>query len=341
MALNKATGYNMKRIISLSLLAAGIGLPAGAPVVAQTSGVIWIKTFSPGGSDLSVPAIDQKALTALDSLMQDTTLTVTFLGAADDLRWKMSGRQVHNDISEAWNDAKRLGRARILRARYGRGEVGVTDENVAGVKVVWVRKDESLKITAKGTNGANGTNGHDGKLREDMNQLRDKMDSMQAALDNGIYKKLIEKKGVNLNWRFQAGLWSWYGGSDRNIFTPALGLNVIYNRNVLVLQGGVAPWHTTTDLGKQGEAFFYAGIRHLPSNAKRGIGYGVGVFRGWEFYTATDSWSLKSTGLTAGPSFRFSAVELHPALTYAYIDSIFKGRGWRLGSVLTMNVNLN
>jgi hypothetical protein len=103
---------------------------------------MWITSFSPGSSDLDDPAIDQKALAALDSLMQDTTLTVTFLGAADDVRWKMSGRQVHHDISEAWNDAKRLGRARILRARYGRGEVGVTDENIVGVKVTWARKDQ-------------------------------------------------------------------------------------------------------------------------------------------------------------------------------------------------------
>jgi len=328
----------MKNLISISLIAAGLALQAAAPCKAQTSGILWIKTFSPGSSDINDSPIDQQALARLDSLMQDPTIETTFLGAADEIHWKMDGRQVHRHISDAWNDAKRLGRARILRARYGRGEVGVTDENIAGVKVVWI-KNENLNTLSVVENSA--TNGHADQLRQEVESLRGEVDSVKSALNNGVYKKLIEKKGVNLNWRMQAGLWSWYGGSDRNIFTPALGFNVIYNQSVFVIQGGVAPWHNSTAFGKQSEAFLYAGIQRLPQNKNSGIGYAAGVFRGWEFYTSTDSWSLKSTGLTVGPIIKYNVLELHPAVSYTYVDSIFKGRGWRLGSMLVMNVNLN
>ena len=304
---------------------------------AQTSGMIWIKAFAPGSASLNDPQVDQKALAQLDSLMQDSTIAATFLGAADDLRWKMSGTQVHFDISEAWNDAKRLGRARILRARYGRGAVGVTDENIAGVKVIW-SKDETGNMLAAMENSSASA---DDDLRQRVDDLRTDVDSVKAALESGRFTTIIEKKSVNLNWRLHAGMWSWYAGTDRSIVTPAVGINIIYNQKALVLQGGVSPWPSRTAFGKQGEAFLYGGIRHLPANSRRGIGYAAGVFRGWEYFTSTDSWTMKSTGLTAGPLLMYSLLEVHPAVSYTYIDSLFKGHGWRLGSVLMIAVNLN
>jgi len=329
----------MKDIAKISLLAFVLSLHSVAFSQEENSGVLWIKPFSPGSSNLNDEKIDKQALVTLDSLMQDSTIEVTFLGAADDMQWRMSGNRVHPDISDAWNDAKRLGRARIVRARYGRGQVGVTDENIAGVKVIWNRKNENLNSMTIAENSS-ATEGDD-QLRRDVETLRSDVDSVKAALGNSHYPNIVEKSGPNINWHAQAGFWSWYGGSDRNIVAPALGLNVIYNRSVFVVQGGVSPWHSRTADGKQGEAFMYAGIRRLPEGGKRGISYAVGVFRGWEFYTSTDSWSLKSTGLTAGPTFKYGILDLHPSVTYAFVDSIFKGRGWRLGSVLMMNVNLN
>jgi len=329
----------MKKLMRLSLvLALGLSLHSVAVCQEENSGVLWIKSFAPGSSNLSDAQIDKQALARLDSLMQDSTLQVAFLGAADEKQWRMSGNRVHPYISDAWNDAKRLGRARIVRARYGRGQVGVTDENIAGVKVLWTRIDpfNSLSMTE-----ASSANGHDDGLRRDVSLLRDDVDSVKAALENGKYTKIVQKTGPELNWRAQAGFWTWYGGSDRNIAVPALALNVIYNRSVFVVQGGASPWHSKTANGKQGEAFLYGGIRRLPADGKRGISYAIGVFRGWEFFTSTDSWSLKSTGLTIGPTLTYHVIELHPAVTYTYVDSIYKGQGWHLGTMLIMNVNLN
>lgn len=317
-----------------------VGLCSVALSQEENSGMIWIKTFSPGSSNLDDEQIDKQALAQLDSLLQDSTIVVTFLGAADDLQWRMSGTRVHPHISDAWNDAKRLGRARIVRARYGRGQVGVTDENTAGVKVLWSRGEDLNTLSIAENSSANGS---DDQLRRDVDQLRDDVDSVKAALENGKYAQLqfVERTGPRLNWRAQAGFWSWYGGSNRNILAPALGLNVIYNRSVFVVQGGVSPWHSRTPNGKQGEAFVYGGLRRLPADGKHGITYAAGIFRGWEFFTSSDSWSLKSTGITAGPILTYNILELHPAITYAYVDSIFKGQGWHLGTVLIINVNLN
>lgn len=329
----------MKNFARISLLAFVLSTHSVAVSQEENSGVLWIKTFSPGSSSVTDESIDKQALATLDSLMQDSTLEVTFLGGADDMQWRMSGNRVHPDISDTWNEAKRLGRARILRARYGRGQVGVTDENIAGVKIAWNRKNENLNSMLIAENSS--ANDGDDQLRRDVEILRSDVDSVKAALGNVKYTKIVEKSGPNINWRAQAGFWTWYGGADRNIVAPSLGLNVIYNRSVFVIQGGVSPWHSRTANGKQGEAFMFAGIRRLPAGGKRGISYAAGIFRGWEFYTSTDSWSLKSTGLTAGPTFKYGILEMHPAVTYAFVDSIFKGRGWRLGSVLMMNVNLN
>jgi hypothetical protein len=315
-----------------------LSLHAVAVSQENNSGVLWIKTFSPGSSNLDDEQIDKAALARLDSLMQDSTIEATFLGAADERQWRMNGNHVHLDISDTWNDAKRLGRGRILRARYGRGQVGVTDENVAGVKVVWIR-NENLNALSIAENSA--ANGHGDQLRRDVDLLRGDVDSVKAALENGKYTRIIEKRGSNLNWRVQAGFWSWYGGSDRNILAPSLGFNLIYKRNIFVVQGGVSPWQSQTANGQQSEAFLFAGVRRLPADGKHGISYAAGIFRGWEFFTSTDSWSLKSTGLTAGPTFNYGILELHPAVTYTFVDSIFKGRGWRVGSILSMNVNLN
>jgi len=71
---------------------------------AQTPSVFWVKSFSPGSSDLNDPQVDKAALAMLDELMQDKEIEVTFLGAADSKSWKMNGEYVHKDISEAWTE---------------------------------------------------------------------------------------------------------------------------------------------------------------------------------------------------------------------------------------------
>lgn len=103
---------------------------------------LWLTGFAPGSADLG--DINPTALSSLDSLAA-TGAGLQFFGAADSLDWPKFKPQ----ISGAINTAKALERALKLRARYGRGETGVTHENIRGVKVI-IHNNSSpfLKITA-------------------------------------------------------------------------------------------------------------------------------------------------------------------------------------------------
>ena len=69
-------------------------------------------------------------------------------------------------------------------------------------------------------------------------------------------------------------------------------------------------------------------------------GFTLGVYRGWEFYTATDNWSFKTTGISAGFVVNHKSVEFNPALTYSNLSSLEKDSEWRLGVSLGINLNI-
>lgn len=296
----------------------------------QTSGVLWLKSFSPGSSDLNDPLIDRTTLAVLDSLMQDESINVTFLGAADSLRWKLDGQTVHYYISEAWNDAKRLGRARALKARYGRGTIGITHEDVAGVKVVW-SKDSTPEHYMRTLEEQNKD------LTREMAKLKNTVNSLKPTLArNGANGK--NGTNAHINWRLQGGVWTWQAGSNGNLLSPSLALSIVINHTSFIIQGGVTPWHKSTHLGNQSNSFVYAGIKHMKTDI---FGITLGGFRGWEFFTSTDDWSFKTTGLAAGVVFVYKKIEFNPTLTFSNILTLEKAARWKVGSTIGVNFNFN
>lgn len=320
----------MKTVVNFTLCFLTIIVCAQAH--AQDSGEFWIATFLRGSANLSDPTIDQQALARLDSLMQDENIEVTFLGAADSLQWKVLGHAVHDHISEALNDAKRLSRARSLRARYDRGHVGVTHENVAGVKVIWRKKPELKTFTSVLNSGTNGA----AEVKEPVSRIKGETARI-PEVPASIRSEIIIKEAVEFDWRLQAGLWTWRGAGG-SLMAPSLALNILMGRWTFALQGGVAPWQRSTDLGKQSESFVYTGVKYMPSAT---YGISAGAFRGWRFFTDSDRWSMKATGVAVGMVLTHRFVEFNPTLTFAGVNTLRDTHPWRLGSTLNLNFNLN
>ncbi|MFQ5709790.1 MAG: hypothetical protein ACE5HO_20235 [bacterium] len=322
----------MKRIIILSLALWSYLLTSA---YGQTSGEFWVDTFLPGSSNLIDPTINQQALSFLDSLMQDEKIEVTFLGAADHRRWKVNGQTVHVNVSEALDDAKRLGRARVLRERYGRGHIGVTDENIAGVKVIWTKKIDLESYTAI----LNKLKTNNDKLNTELTKIKSEIATLNPETEStGTTSEIIIKQGASLDWRLQAGLWTWRGSSLGNILSPSLALSIIIDKTALVIQGGVTPWHRSSRFGNEADSFLYAGIKYMRTET---YGFSAGGFRGWRFFTDTDNWSLKTTGAAVGVVLTHSFVEFNPTLTYSNVNTLMNGNHWRIGSTLNLNFNFN
>ncbi len=298
-------------------------------VSAQTPSVFWIKSFSPGSSDLNDPQLNQAALAMLDALMQDEQIQVTFLGAADSKSWKMNGDYVHQDISEAWNDAKSLGRARALRARYGRGDVGVTHESIAGVKVIWTKKENYITKLDQ--------------LEKENQHLRDEIAEVKTGLMGLVHepgtngKNGHDSSDSNLNVSLQAGLWTWQAGSSGSILSPYLASSLTIHNASFYVRGGVTPWHASTSQGNKSESFIYFGARYFKS---KNLGFTLGVYRGWEFFTATDDWLFKTTGVSAGVVINKGMIELNPALTFSNLSSLDYDSKWRFGVTLGVGLNI-
>ncbi len=305
---------------------------------AQTSGVLWIKTFQPGSTSLVEKSIDRESLAALDELMKDPSIEVTFLGSADSTGWVMNGKSVHTNISEAWNDAKRLGRARALRGRYQRGQVGVTHENIAGVKVVWSRKasPENYKKELSRIKQQNL------KLNEALAKLAHDFQNMQPMIETQVETEarnfFVKQNNSQFDWFLQGGFWTWQSGSGQGLISPSMALGIIINKTSFILQGGVTPWNISTTEGNQSESFVYVGLKHMKTKK---FGVSAGVFRGWEFYTSSDNWSFKTTGLSAGVVIKKGIIEFNPMLSYSNSNSIFETPKWKLGTTLGLSINVN
>lgn len=306
--------------------------------LAQTSGVLWIKTFEPGSTSLNDPIIDTAALAALDELMKNPEIDVTFLGAADSLGWVMNGRSVHTHISEAWNDAKRLGRARALRARYERGQVGVTHENIAGVKVVWSKKITREQYKKELTEIKEKNSDLNNKLAKLEDQFQKLHPVLEAQGNNGSNGHTATESHSYFDWFLQGGFWTWQSGSGSGLISPSMALGIIINNTSFVLQGGVTPWTISTSQGNQSESFVHVGIKHMKWN---NLGISVGAFRGWEFFSDSDNWTFKTTGVAAGIVVKHGIFEFNPMLSYTNSNSIFSESKWKLGSTLGLAVNFN
>lgn len=323
----------MKKLITLAAIA--LMFVPFSTTFAQESGSLWIKTFNPGSAELNDPNIDQEALAALDKLMQDPSIEVTFLGAADSIGWFLEGRKVNDKIAEAWNDAKRLSRARALRARYGRGNVGITHDSVAGVKVIWTGTSDAESYTQQLE-----------LLQRELTDVKNNLESMKPEASNGTNghgtngnsSKYTIKDGLTFNWRLQAGFWTWQSGANGNLVSPSIGLNIIVNKTAFVIQGGVTPWHASTTLGNTSESYVYTGIKYMKSER---LGFTAGAFRGWEFFTTTDNWLFKTTGIATGIVFKYGKFEVNPTLSIANINTLENEGSWRFGSTVGLNFNIN
>ncbi|HEX9654564.1 MAG TPA: hypothetical protein VGA99_12720, partial [bacterium] len=314
---------------------------------AQESGSFWVRTFNPGSADLNDSTIDQKALAKLDSLLQNPDVNVTFLGAADSIGWVMYGKKVHDKIAEAWNDAKRLSRARALRARYGRGEVGITHDSVAGVKVIWTRTGSDAY-----TNQLDQLKEQNDAMMRELAEVKNNLESIKPEPTNGHngngangngaskngHSKYMIKDGLTFNWRLQAGLWTWQSGANGNLVSPSVALNIIVNKTAFVLQGGVTPWHQGTEFGNKSESFVYTGVKYMKSER---LGFTAGAFRGWEFFTTTDNWLFKTTGLATGVVLTYGKFEFNPTITISNINTLENSSDWKVGSTLGLNFNIN
>ncbi len=324
----------MKRLIFITTTILSIVLFSTA--YSQTSGVLWIKTFAPGSTSLNDSSVDHEALAALDELMKDEDMDVTFLGAADSVGWVFYGKSVHTHISEAWNDAKRLGRARALRARYERGNVGITHENIAGVKVSWRRRKSDAEFDHELTEIRKQNENLNDKLAKLEQNIEDIQQPSSPAYTNSPGYLPTENNSY-FDWFLQGGFWTWQASSG-SLLTPSVALGIIINQTSFIIQGGVSPWHITTPQGNQSESFFFMGVKHMKTNK---FGISVGAFRGWKFFTETDDWSFKTTGLSAGVVIKHSIFEFNPMLSYTDSNSIFEKSDWKLGTTLGFSININ
>jgi hypothetical protein len=321
----------MKKPVITTITAIAVSLLLlQASAFSADSGMLWIKRFEPGSADLTDPGIDPHALATLDSLMRDESLEITFLGSADSLAWRLGGRRVHPHVSEAWNDAKRISRARAMRDRYGRGNVGVTHQNVAGVQVIWIRKNQSPPFDL--------TLGDLRRQNDDLNrqlaELQGQISDLQNRDNDFVY---VQDERV-FNWGLELGLWAWRAGSENNLVSPLIGMNINVDKTSIVIKGGFTPWTTASEYGNIAESFIELGVKH---RRWQFWGTSLSLFRGWEFLTSDDEWTFKTSGIAAGVFYRQGILEFNPAITYSSVETLTRDSSWRLGFNLGVGFHLN
>ncbi len=303
----------------------------------QQSGSIWVKTNKPGSADFNDETIDKKTLSFLDSLMKRDDIVITFLGGADSLPWK--GLPKNSKISVAFDQAKKLERALRLRSRYGKGEVGITDEPVRGVKVVWGPKPPDAF-----------------KLRKDIDKLQAENDSLINLLTNieksqeqaisaltDSLRKIISKEKllkderietVFSDWEVKTGFLAWSGGKPYDLMVPSMGIALKRMYWAFEIGGGFTPWSQKDAMGERGDAILFGTIALFP---RRMIEYRFGFFSGWEFLAKTDNWTMKVLGITVGPSIKWKIFEGFFGYSYGRISTLTESDQWRSGILAHLN----
>ncbi len=308
------------------------------PLKAQDSGSIWIKTNEPGSADFNDNTIDKNALTFLDSLMKREDIVVSFLGAADNLSWR--GFTKNSNISNALDQTKKLERALTLMKRYGRGDVGITDELIRGVKVVWAPKPpdifkmqeeiEKLKIANE-------------SLFDMLAELKNKDEQLFVSfhdtlskfvtLENSKQETVVETSFFD--WEIKTGFLAWSAGAPYDLAVPSVGILLRREYWAFDLEGGFTPWSRKDELGKRGDAMLMGSFAVFP---RRMLAYKAGIFSGWEFLSKTDNWTMKVLGVAAGPSIKWKIFEGFGGYSYSRLSTLYNSDRWVSGFIFHFNI---
>ncbi|MBD3289005.1 hypothetical protein GF337_09395 [candidate division KSB1 bacterium] len=309
-------------------------------LMAQESGYLWIKTFKPGSADLRDASIERTTLARLDSLTKRDDLEFYFLGATDNLKWKQSGKV--EEISKAWDEAKKLERASSLRERYGIGEIGTTDDLVRGVKVVWGPKKPNIFSMKKKLS----------ELEQMADSLRSALHAARSeqtkqiqeikALEDSIGNKepemsmtsIAEIQTSNFDWEFKSGFFFWSGGNPYDLAAPYVGLVLKRRFWSVEFQGGFSPWTQQSQAGKLSDAFLM-GTFNL--NSEYWYDLKFGLFSGWEFLTNSDNWTMKTLGLTAGPNIHWRFLNTYIGYNLGKVSTLYEQEKWVHGIIMTIN----
>ena len=324
-------------IVVISLISIMLG---NSSVRGQASGSTWIKTYKPGGADLNVLTIDKNALIFVDSLMKRDDIEVKFLGSSDNLKWKQAGDVT--EISSAWDQAKKLERASMLRERYGKGEIGTTDEPIRGVKVVWGPKKPDLF-----------------KMNKRIGLLENLNDSLRTALlaINSEHQKKIkaledslENREANVNmtsiaeistsyfdWEVKSGFFFWSAGNPYDLAVPYVGIVLKRQLWAFELQGGLTPWSRSHSDGNRSDAFLMGTMNIFPDNWYE---FKLGFFSGWEFLTNSDNWTMKVMGITAGPNIQCKLFKTFIGYNLSKLSTLVEPSRWTHSGMITMSFNL-
>ena len=309
---------------------------------AHNSGTIWIKQFLPGSANLSDLTVDQKVLAFVDSLMQRDDIEVTFLGGADSTNWRLFGRKVSHRVSDAWNQAKKIERASVLRQRYNRGQIGTTDEPIRGVKVVWEPKRPDIF-----------------EMYERLGNAEMKIDSLAAVIDSinlaqastltilqtdaqpiesgyATESPFISQAPIVSDWEVKSGVMLWSAGKPYDLSVPYAGLVFKRENWALEFLGGFTPWSQPHPNGNRGDAMLLGSVHLFPESWCE---LKVGFFSGWEFLSKSDVWTMKIMGLTAGPKFRWKIFDVYLGYTFGKLSSLTEEH-WCSGGLLTTSLHL-
>lgn len=310
-------------------------------LIAQPAGSIWVREFAPGSANLADLTVDAAALAFVDSLMQRDDIEVTFLGGADPTNWQLFGKKVKPQISDAWDQAKKLERASKMRQRYNTGQIGTTDEPLRGVKVVWLpKKPDLFKMDARL-----------GSAEKSIDSLRHWLDSLKInqqvaaisptaptsekphyTISYGTQKEAT----LNSDWEVKTGFMFWSAGAPYDLSVPYIGLALKRPDWALELQGGLSPWSEYSPGTNRGDAFLLGSFQMQPH---AWLQLKTGVFSGWEYLTNSDVWTMKIMGLTAGPNFQFKIVEIYLGYTFGKLSSLTEER-WISSALITTNFHL-
>ncbi|GEM_PF-1389789 len=312
------------------------------PLQAQTSGSLWLMTFAPGSANLSDATIDKATLTFIDSLMKRTDIEVSFLGGADPTNWQLFGKKVKHQVSDTWDQAKKLERASMLRQRYNKGQIGTTDEPIRGVKVVWEPKRPDIF-----------------KLQEQIDYAHNRIDSLTAllsALDKSqgmtalipdpSLAPVVPERVFNEyplmhstfapDWEIKTGFMVWSAGGPYDLSVPYMGIALKRLDWAFELQGGFTPWSEYRSTSRRGDALLMGSFHLYP---REWWHIKAGVFSGWEFLTESDVWTMKIMGITIGPKFNWRFFETYVGYTYGKLSSL-TDEYWSSGALITTNFRL-
>lgn len=306
-------------------------------VSAQDSGSMWIKTYRPGSGNPDDETLDRESLAFLDSLMRRSDIEVRFLGGADTLRWKALSENL--EISLALDQAKKLERASRLRERYGRGEIGVADEPIRGVKVVWGPKKPNLFKLQNDVQQLQAMNDSLTSILVDwnksqMDQLAAIRDSLNALGVNSNIKIDRTVSGGSLDWEIKTGMLAWSGGNMHDLAVPSIGIALKRQYWTFEFEGGFTPWSKPDAYGDRGDALVLGTIALFPQET---FEIKTGLFSGWEFLSKTDEWTMKVMGLTTGPSIKWKFIEGYVGYSIARMSTLTEPEKWVSGFMINTN----